>query len=152
MLGAGSSPGHDVKLAADGLGVLGSTEQLRGASLVQAVLGKDVPKLSNHLPIGNHLSGTGNKLLLALERDRNGIGERRKKCFSCRTGRLSYILRKRADAKLTSKQEEGIWSILQLSQELGVTQVFGMEPGEIPRESRRDGTLPTAMGPFLLRN
>lgn len=81
--GAGSSPGHDAELAADGLGVLGGTEQLRGASLVQAVLGKDVPKLSNHHSIGNHLSGTGNKLLLALERDRNqwDWGEKGKNAF-----------------------------------------------------------------------
>lgn len=71
MPAADSSPGHNAELAADGLGVLSSTEQLCGASLVQAVLGEDVPKLNNHLPIGNHLPGTGNKLLLALEWDKN---------------------------------------------------------------------------------
>lgn len=87
---AGSSPGHDAELAADGLGVLSGTEQLHGAPLVQAVLGKDVPKLNNHLPIGNHLPGTGNKLLLALEWDKNqwDWGEKGKKSFSCRTGKV----------------------------------------------------------------
>lgn len=114
---AGSSPGHDAELAADGLGVLGSAEQLHGASPIQAVLGEDVPKLNNHLPVGSHLPGTGNKLLLALERDKSqwDWGEKDKKAFPAGQGgsrRLRYVPRRGQDAKLTSNQEEGIWSIV----------------------------------------
>lgn len=120
MPAAGSSPGHDAKLAADGLRVLGGTEQLCGASLVQTVLGEDVPKLNNHLPIGNHLPGTGNKMLLALERDKNqwdwGEKEKKKLFLQDREGGpgryVRCILRKGQDSKLTSNQEERIWSIL----------------------------------------
>lgn len=114
---AGGSPGHNAELAADGLGVLSGTEQLHGASLVQAVLGKDLPKLNDHLSIGNHLPGTGNKLLLALEQDKNqwDWGEKEKKAFPAgqeRSRRLRYILREGQDVKLIYNQEEGIWSIL----------------------------------------
>lgn len=134
---AGSSPGHDAELAADGLGVLGSAKQLHGASPIQAVLGEDVPKLNNHLPVGSHLPGTGNKLLLALERDKSqwDWGEVVKKAFPAGQGgsrRLSYVLRRGQDAKLTSNQEEGIRSIVHKqnwchSPRSWVTQGFGME-------------------------
>lgn len=77
----GASPGHDAELAADGVGLLGGTQQLHGAPPVQAELGHSTAKRDKLLPIQSHLPRAGNELVLALKQERNTCvcGRRRKK-------------------------------------------------------------------------
>ena len=72
-------PGHNAELAADGVGLLCGTQQLRGAALVPAVLRNNAAKFNNHLPVRGDLPGIGDKLFLALKQNRNVLRERRRK-------------------------------------------------------------------------
>lgn len=161
VLDPGNSPGHHAELAADGVGLLCSTQQLCRASLVQAVLRNNAAKFNKHLPIRSNLPCTGDKLVLALKQNRKKClgreGEKRSLFLqdrgSIQEAQIYSETRKGLDAKFTSNQEEVISSALHKcswchSHKHRVMQGFR---GKMCWGGGGEA-LHTMMGPFFLRN